>query len=199
MSDRGSERLWRQVEFIAEIDKLKSVERRTTLIDRSRQENSAEHSWHIALMAVLLSEHSRDGVDLLRVVKMLLVHDLVEIDAGDTFCYDAAANEDKEERERAAAERLFALPPADQGAELWALWEEFEARETAEARFATALDRMQPILQNLRSDGASWQVHGIRQHQVLERNRPIEDGSPTLWEHVSRLLDEAVERGILER
>lgn len=194
-----SDRLARQIEFIAEIDKLKSVERRTTLIDRSRQENSAEHSWHIALMAVLLAEHSRDGIDLLRVVKMLLVHDLVEIDAGDTFCYDAAANEDKEARERLAAERLFGLPPADQGAELWALWEEFEARETAEARFAAALDRMQPILQNLRTDGASWQAHGIRKHQVLERNRPIDDGSPTLWEYVTRLVDEAVEQGILER
>lgn len=199
MSDSPSERLRRQVDFIAEIDKLKAVERRTTLIDRSRQENSAEHSWHIALMAVLLAEHAGDGIDLLRVIKMLLVHDVVEIDAGDTFCYDFQANEDKEEREREAAERLFALPPADQGAELRALWEEFEARETPEARFAAALDRMQPILQNLRSDGASWQQHGIRIHQVLERNRPIEDGSETLWDYVSRLLDDAAERGILER
>jgi putative hydrolase of HD superfamily len=194
-----SERLLRQIEFVVEIDRLKAVERRTTLVDRSRQENSAEHSWHIALMAVLLAEHARDDVDLLRVVKMLLVHDLVEIDAGDTFCYDPAANEDKDERERRAAERLFALPPADQGAELLALWEEFEARETPEARFAAALDRLQPMLQNLHSEGASWRRHGIRKHQVLDRNRPIDDGSPTLWDYISRRLEEAAERGILER
>ena len=152
-SDAVVERLERQIEFIVEIDKLKTVLRRTTLIDRSRHENSAEHSWHIALMAVLLSEHAKEEVNLLRVVKMLLVHDLVEIDAGDTFCYDAAANLDKEERERAAAARLFALLPPDQGAELWALWEEFEAMATPEARYAAALDRMQPILHNLRDRG----------------------------------------------
>ena len=172
--------------------------RRTTLIDRSRHENSAEHSWHIALMAVLLSEHAKEEVDLLRVVKMLLVHDLVEIDAGDTFCYDAAANLDKEERERAAAARLFALLPPDQGAELWALWEEFEAMATPEARYAAALDRMQPILHNLETEGVSWQKHGIRKGQVLERNRPIDAGAPALWEYISRRVEEAVKLGILD-
>jgi 5'-deoxynucleotidase YfbR-like HD superfamily hydrolase len=196
--DDGGERLARQIDFIVEIDKLKTVLRRTTLIDRSRQENSAEHSWHIALMAVLLGEHAKGDVDLLRVVKMLLVHDLVEIDAGDTFCYDAAANADKEERERRAAERLFALLPADQTAELWALWEEFEARETPEARYATALDRMQPILHNLHTDGVSWRRHGIRKEQVLTRNRPIEDGAPTLWEYVARRVEEAAASGMLD-
>jgi 5'-deoxynucleotidase YfbR-like HD superfamily hydrolase len=196
--DDAGERLARQIDFIVEIDKLKRIERRTTLIDRSRQENSAEHSWHIALMAVLLGEHAAGEVDLLRVVKMLLVHDLVEIDAGDTFCYDAAGNADKEERERRAAERLFALPPADQGVELWALWEEFEARETPEARYATALDRMQPILHNLHTDGVSWRRHGIRKQQVLTRNRPIGDGAPTLWEYISRRVEEAAAEGMLD-
>jgi putative hydrolase of HD superfamily len=194
----GGSRLERQLAFVLEIDKLKTVLRRTTLIDRSRHENTAEHSWHIALMAVLLAEHAREEVDLPRVVKMLLVHDLVEIDAGDTFCYDPEANLDKAERERAAADRLFALLPGDQGAELRALWEEFETRATPEARFANAVDRAQPMLHNLATEGASWRAHGIRRGQVLERNRPIDDGLPSLWEHLRRMLDEAVEQGILE-
>ena len=174
------------------------IERRTVLTDRSRQENSAEHSWHIALMAVLLSEYSKeDGIDLLKVVKMLLVHDIVEIDAGDTFVYDAAGAEDKEERERAAADRLFGLLPEDQRDELHRLWNEFEARETPEARFAGALDRLQPMLQNVHSEGASWQEHGIRLEQVVDINHTVDDGAPALWDLARRLLAEAVEKGHL--
>lgn len=194
----SSQRLQRQLQFILEIDRLKTIQRQTLLTDGSRHENSAEHSWHIALMAVLLSEYSNgDRLDLFRVVKMLLVHDLVEIDAGDTFCYDEAANHDKEERERQAADRLFGLLPRDQGAEMRRLWEEFEARESAEARFANALDRLQPLLHNVHTEGASWRRHGVRSHQVLERNSPVGDGAAVLWEHARRLIDEAVERGFL--
>jgi putative hydrolase of HD superfamily len=192
-------RLASQLAFLVELDKLKTVLRRTSLIDRSRAENTAEHSWHIAVAAVLLEEHAvGHGVDLLRVVKMLLIHDVVEIDAGDTFCYDAEANRDKLEREERAAERLFGLLPADQAAELRALWEEFEARETAEARYAAALDRIQPVLQNLHTEGHSWRAHGIGRAQVVHRNRPIGDAAPEIWEHLLARLDEAVERGHLE-
>ena len=154
---------------------------------------------HITLMAVLLSEYSKeDGIDLLRVVKMLLVHDIVEIDAGDTFVYDAVGSEDQEERERAAAERLFGLLPEDQSEELHLLWNEFETRETPEARFAGALDRLQPMLQNIHSEGASWQAHGIRFDQVVDMNRTVDEGAPELWSLARRLLEEAVEKGHLE-
>jgi len=197
--DRASSRLTSQIAFLIELDKLKTVLRRTTLIDRSRPENTAEHSWHIAVAAVLLEEHAVErGVDLLRVVKMLLVHDVVEIDAGDTFCYDAEANRDKLEREERAAERLFGLLPADQGAEMRALWDEFEAGATAEARYAAALDRLQPVLQNLHTEGHSWRAHGVGRAQVVHRNRPIGDAAPEIWEHLLARLDEAVERGHLE-
>lgn len=193
------DRLERQIRFVLEVDRLKRVLRRTVLTDGSRRENSAEHSWHIALMAVLLSEYSmEDGIDLLRVVKMLLVHDIVEIDAGDTFVYDEDGLEDKEERERAAAERLFGLLPADQREHLHRLWEEFEARETPEARFAAAIDRLQPVLHNVHTEGASWREHGIRLEQVVAINHKMEEGAPELWKLARRLLDEAVEKGNLK-
>jgi len=173
--DGTTPRLARQLAFLVELDKLKTVLRRTSLIDRSRAENTAEHSWHIAVAAALLEEHAvGHGVDLLRVVKMLLNHDVVEIDAGDTFCYDAEANRDKLEREERAAERLFGLLPADQGAELRALWEEFEARETAEARYAAALDRIQPVLQNLHTEG-----HSKTTRPACTGAGPRQPGAPT--------------------
>ncbi|HVS01223.1 MAG TPA: HD domain-containing protein [Thermoanaerobaculia bacterium] len=193
-----SPRLERQLRFILEIDRLKGVLRRTVLTDRSRRENSAEHSWHVALMAVLLAEHAAEAVDVGRVVRMLLVHDLVEIDAGDTFAYAVVAAGEKEARERAAAQRLFGLLPADQQQELLALWEEFEGRSTPESRFANALDRLQPLLHNLHTEGHSWVEHGVRKRQVVERTRVIGDGLPELWEYARRLLDDAVVRGWLE-
>lgn len=193
-------RLDRQIRFLLEIDRLKKIERRTTLLDRSRQENSAEHSWHITLMAVLLAEYSKeDGIDLLRVLKMLLIHDIVEIDAGDTFVYDAQGQEDKEEREEAAADRLFGLLPEDQRRELYELWQEFEARETPEARYAAALDRLQPMLHNVHTEGASWRRHGIRHHQVVEMNCTVDEGAPALWDLARGLLEAAVEKGHLRR
>ena len=187
-SNVASDRFGRQLAFIVEIDKLKRVLRRTMLTDQSRQENSAEHSWHLALMAVLLHEHACEDVDVLRVLKMLLVHDIVEIDAGDTFAYDADGHADKEDRERAAADRLFGLLPADHAGELRALWDEFEAQDTADARFANALDRLQPLLQNVHAEGGAWRSHGITHEQVTERMRPIETACPTLWPWVETML-----------
>lgn len=193
-------RLAKQVEFIVEIDKLKQVYRRTWLTDKSRRENDAEHSWHLGVMAVLLLEHARQPpLDLLRVLKMLLVHDLVEIDAGDTFVYDAAGAVDKRARETVAADRVFGLLPPDQAAELRAIWEEFEARQTPEAKYAAALDRFQPMLHNYRTQGKAWQEHGITADQVLAANRHMAEGSPALWEYAETFVADAVARGYLSK
>jgi len=197
-TDGSPRRLADQLDFVVEIDRLKTVLRRTVIVDRSRRENTAEHSWHIALAAVLLAEHAAAGVDVGRVVRMLLVHDVVEIDAGDTFAYDEAAHADKLERERAAAERIFGLLPDDQTAELGALWEEFEAGETADARFANAVDRLQPMLHNFVTEGHAWKQHGVTSTQVRERNRNIGDGAPELWRFAERMIDEAVRRGYID-
>lgn len=193
-----TDRLAQQIQFIIEIDKLKGILRQTLLMDGSRRENSAEHSWHLAMMAVLLIEYAPVGVDLLDVIKMLLLHDLVEIDAGDTFCYDLQGNETKAEREMQAATRLFGLLPKDQGAELRAIWQEFEAQETAAARFAAALDRLQPVLHNQQTRGGTWQLHQINRSQVERRVSPIETGAPELWPFVQNLLDDCVAAGYLK-
>ncbi len=190
------QRLERQLEFILEIDRLKNILRRTVITDGSRQENSAEHSWHLAMMALLLSEHANAEVDVTHVLKMLLVHDIVEIDAGDTFCYDAEANLDKEEREQRAADRIFGLLPEDQTTQLRALWDEFEARQTMDARFANAIDRIQPVLQNLATGGHSWHLHSVTKAQVLERNSPIGDGSASIWSVISQRIEGAFARGL---
>jgi putative hydrolases of HD superfamily len=184
-------RLEQQIAFVVELDKLKHTLRQTLVIDASRQENSAEHSWHISVMAILLAEHAPPGTDVLRTLKMLLLHDVVEIDAGDTFCYDVAANLDKSARERLAAERLFGLLPADQAVELRILWDEFEEETSADARYAVALDRLQPLLQNFHSGGGSWQRYGIRRAQVEARMQPIRTALPDVW----RLVESLIERG----
>lgn len=190
-------RLERQLQFILEIDKLKLILRQTLLTDGSRRENSAEHSWHLAMMAILLAEYAPTQIDVLRVIKMLLVHDLVEIDAGDTFCYDVQSNENKAMREAQAATRLFGLLPEEQGVELRNLWEEFEAQETAPARFATALDRLQPFLHNQHTKGGTWQIHGITRDQVQRRMQPIKEGAPLLWSFVEKVIEDCVEAGYL--
>ncbi|HSU15385.1 HD domain-containing protein [Longimicrobium sp.] len=187
--------LERRIRFALEADRLKSVIRRTRLVDGSRRENSAEHSWHLALLAVLLADTAGPGVDAARVVRMLLVHDVVEVEAGDTFAYDVDANLGRDERERLAAERTFGLLPAEQGGELRALWEEFEAGESADARFAVALDRFQPLLLNFYGGGGSWLEHGIARAQVLRRMAPIEHGAPALWPFVVRTIDRACAEG----
>lgn len=190
-------RLVRQLGFIQELDRLKGVLRQTRVLDGARQENSAEHSWHLALCAMVLAEYAPPGTDLLRVVRMVLVHDVVEIDAGDAFAYDASVNVGKEERERRAAERLFGLLPPDLADDLRALWMEFEEGATPDARFAVALDRLQPLLLNFNGQGGSWRHHAVSHDRVMIRMAPIREGAPTLWPLVERLLDEAVARGYL--
>lgn len=190
-------RLEAQIGFVLEVEKLKQVFRQTLLPGDRRRENDAEHSWHLSLMAVLLVEYSAADVDLLKVLKMLLIHDVVEIDAGDTFVYDVAANEDKVQREQRAADRLFGLLPADQARAYRALWEEFEQRQSAEARYAAALDRLQPLLLNFYSDGAAWQRHGIKKAQVIAYNEHIGEGAPALWEFARKLIDSAEAKGFL--
>jgi len=192
------ERLAQQIGFLLEIDKLKQVYRQNLISDGSRRENDAEHSWHLAVMAVLLGEYVPEPVDLLKVIKMVLLHDLVEIDAGDVFCYDPGAAVGKEERERKAAERLYALLPEDQGQELKELWAEFEARATAEARFALCLDRLQPLLLNFVTQGGTWRIHNVSAPQVRQRMAPIREVSPELGEAVEQILQEAISRGILK-
>lgn len=196
--ETATDRLARQMAFALEVDKLKGVLRRTRLPHSGRLENSAEHTWHIVLMAVLLAEHADTAdLDLGRVLKMLLVHDLVEIDAGDTFGYDTAGNADKRDREMRAAERIFALLPNDQAVEYRNLWEEFEAVVTREARFALAMDRLQAVMLNAASNGGSWREHRITYDRVVARNRVIEDASPALWRFALGLLDHAVKQGHL--
>ncbi len=191
-------RLQRQIDFIIELDKLKHVFRQTPLIHSSRHENDAEHSWHVALIALLLAEHADpEGIDLPRVVKMLLVHDLVEIDAGDTFVYDEEKNRDKSAREKQAAQRIFDILPPDQAREYRTVWEEFEKRETNEAKFAAGIDRFEPLLYNYETAGASWKEHEIKSSQVLERNKYIGEASSILWEYAKNLIADSVARGYL--
>jgi putative hydrolase of HD superfamily len=193
-----NERLKRQIEFLIEIDKLKAVLRQNYLADASRRENDAEHSWHLALMAIVLSEWSAESeIDLAKVIRMVLMHDLVEIDTGDVFVYDEAARAAHAQREEAAAERIFSLLPNDQAREFRALWDEFEARETAEARYAAALDRLQPLLLNYHSGGLAWRKHRISAAQVRRINRRIQDGAPNLWEFAQGLIQEAETEGLL--
>lgn len=191
-------RLAQQVQFILEIDKLKHVFRQTLLIDQSRYENDAEHSWHIAVMAILLAEYATEpNLDLPRVMKMVLIHDLVEIDAGDTFCYDQDAVQTQDERERGAADRIFGMLPPDQEGEFRALWDEFEAKTSAESKYANAVDRLQPLLHNLNTDGGSWRAHDVTIDRVVNRCSPIGDGAPALWEAAHAWIKEAVKEGLL--
>jgi putative hydrolase of HD superfamily len=198
LSPAQQDRFRQQIEFILEVDKLKNVLRMTILMDRSRQENSAEHSWHIALTVLILSEYTKDSdVDLFRVMKILLIHDLIEIDAGDTYCYDDQGRQDQAQREKKAADRIFNLLPADQATALRELWDEFEERKTPESRFANALDRLQPFLHNYFTEGQTWQENNIKSAQVKSRMRPVDDGAPVLWNYVSSLIDDGVKKGFL--
>jgi putative hydrolase of HD superfamily len=193
-----SNNLNQQLQFILEIDKLKQVLRQTLLTDSSRPENSAEHSWHLAMMAIALSEHAPTPINLLRVIQMVLIHDLVEIDAGDTFCFDTQANLDKAMREAQAADRLFGLLPSGQGTELRALWEEFEMAETADSQFARALDCLQPFLHNYQTQGGTWRIHGITRSQVLKRMHAVKVGIPALWTTVEQIIEKAIAAGDLK-
>ncbi len=196
MEDR--ERFSKQIEFIVEIDKLKQIVRQSALCDGTRQENDSEHSWHIALMAILLSEYANSlDIDLLKVIKMLLIHDLVEIYAGDTFAYDKVGNMHKEKREREAAKRIFGILPEDQNEELLSLWEEFESMSTPEARFASALDKLQPLILSYNNKGWSWKKHGVASSQIIESKKDIAKGSEDLWEYTKRLIQKSIDEGFL--
>lgn len=195
-----NERLKQQIQFIKEIDKMKQIFRQNVIIGTERNENDAEHSWHLAMMAILFFEYSTDkNLDILRVVKMVLIHDLVEIDAGDTFCYDEKGYEDKEEREQKAAKRLFSILPADQKQMIYSLWQEFEELNTSEARFAACLDRMQPLILNYNTNGHTWKKPGITSEKVLKRNELLEKNAPQLWEYAKEVIEDSVRKGFLQR
>jgi len=194
-----SDKLLQQIEFIKEIDKIKYIQRRTKLFNSDRPENDAEHSWHLALMAIVLLEHANQSVDLLKVVKMVLIHDIVEIDAGDTFIYDTEKNHTNTSAERLAAQRIFGILPGQQAEELIAIWEEFEAGQTPEAQFARAMDRLEPLLQNSSNNGGSWNEPGVNYEKVYEKKSVIKDGSAVLWEYAEKLIDAGVARGILKK
>ena len=193
-------RLEQQMRFLVEVDKMKSVYRRTILIDKTRRESDAEHSWHFALMAMLLAEYADpEKVDCARVIRMALVHDLIEIYAGDTFAYDVQGNQDKRQRETEAADKLFALLPEDQAAEIRALWEEFDAMETPDAQYAAAIDRLQPFLNNYLTQGHTWGLGGVKSAQVYERMDPIRVALPEVWPFVDKMIKESIEKGYLEK
>ncbi len=194
-----SQRLAAQLGFIVEIDKLKQVLRNTLLTDSSRRENDAEHSWHLAVMAIMLAEYAAQSVDALKVIKMVLVHDVVEIDAGDALVYDENARTEKAALEQKAAQRIFSLLPEDQAQAVRGLWMEFEARQTPEAKFAAALDRVQPIMHNYLTQGAAWRKHGVTLEQILGRNAHIAEGSAALWQFVQQVVTDAADRGYVAK
>ena len=190
-------RLQQQITFLLELDKLKTVLRRSRPVGSVRYEDSAQHSWHLAMMALVLAEHADDTIDIGRVLQMVLVHDIVEIDAGDTFLYDEEARRSKQAQEAAAAERIFGLLPVDQANQLRALWDEYETRNTPDARFAHALDRLMPLLQNYHNQGSTWQENQVHQGQVWRLNQSINEGSTTLWEAAKHFITDAVAQGYL--
>lgn len=193
------ENLMKQIDFIKEIDKVKYIQRKTKLFNSNRNENDAEHSWHLAMMAMVLAEHSNMPVDLLKVIKMVLIHDIVEIDAGDTFIYDVQKNHSNTEEERLAAQRIFGMLPGEQSEELIAIWEEFEAGETHEAKFARTMDRLEPLLQNTSNNGGTWNEFGVSYEKVYEKKSIMNEGSAAIWKYAELLINESVERGILKK
>ena len=196
--ETARERLAQQIRFIIEVDCLKEIFRQTVLINSRRPENDAEHSWHLCLIVITLAEHANwPQLNVLRVLQMLILHDLVEIDAGDTFAYDTLAMAGQHDREAVAADRIFGLLPADQALEFRALWDEFEARQTPEAKFAAAVDRFQPMLLNCRTEGAAWRKHGITRDRVIARNSYIAEGSAALWDYAARMIEQTVAEGNL--
>lgn len=194
-----SVRLQQQVNFIKEIDKLKYIQRKTKLFNSDRRENDAEHSWHLAMMALVLAEHANEPVDILKVMKMVLIHDIVEIDTGDIFYYDTQQSHDNTDQERVAANRIFGLLPKELADEFIAVWEEFELGDSSEARFARSLDRFEPLLQNASNNGGTWEEFGVSYERVLEKKQSMNKGSQRLWDYSANLLNESVEKGILKK
>ena len=191
------DRLKQQLSFLMEIDKQKEIIRQTYLADGSRKETDAEHAWHLAVMCMVLSEYANEPIDVSRTVMMLLTHDLVEIDAGDTYAYDTEGNKTKQDRERRAADRIYGLLPDGQREELRSLWEEFEAMETPEAKFANAIDKIQPVLLTDQADGKSWKEHGVCLSQILSRNARTHEGSEILWRFIREMIEQNVVDGFI--
>lgn len=189
------DRLKKQIDFILEIDKMKEILRQNYLADGSARENDADHSWHLAMMALILSEYSNEKVDVTRVVPMVLTHDLVEIDAGDTYAYDEVGALTKETREKAAADRIFGILPEEQGTWMRGLWDEFEACNTPESKFAHVLDNSLPLFLNHASGGISWKDHGVKRSQIYKRNRITGEGSAKIWEYMQELIQENIDTG----
>lgn len=189
------DRLKEQIDFILEIDKMKEILRQNYLADGSARENDADHSWHLAMMALILSEYSNEKVDVTRVVPMVLTHDLVEIDAGDTYAYDEAGALTKETREKAAADRIFGILPKEQGTWMRGLWDEFEACNTPESRFAHVLDNSLPLFLNHAAGGISWKEHKVKRSQIYKRNRITGEGSAKIWEYMQELIQENINKG----
>ncbi|NLX80714.1 MAG: HD domain-containing protein [Proteiniphilum sp.] len=191
--------LLKQIEFIKEIDKIKYIERKTKLFNSDRRENDAEHSWHLAMMALVLAEHANEDIDILKVIKMVLIHDIVEIDSGDIFFYDADNGHNNTEAELKAAKRIFGILPAEQAEELINIWLEFEDAETAEARFAKSLDRFEPLLQNYSNKGGTWQEFDVSHDMVYGMKRIIKDGSSSIWQYAEKFINDSVDQGYLKR
>lgn len=194
-----SNRLLKDIEFIVELDKMKSILRQTSLINEDRREDDAQHSWHISIMAMVLGEYSNENIDVCKVIKMLLTHDLVEIFAGDTFCYDKKGNEDKREREVIAAEKIFGMLDEDKGKELRNLWDEFEEMQTSEALFAASMDRLQPMLNNYNNDGGTWRKFNVSKEDIYKRIAPVKETSDELWEFVQHMIEDAYNRELIPR
>jgi len=188
-----------QVSFIKEIDKLKYIQRKTRLFNSDRHENDAEHSWHLAMMAIVLAGHANQAVDLLKVLKMVLIHDIVEIDAGDTFIYDSSKNHSNTVEELLAAKRIFGLLPEKQAAEFIAIWIEFEEGITPEAKFARSMDRFEPLLQNTSNNGGTWAEYNVGYQQVYDKKMVIKDGSAVVWDYAENLIEDSVKKGILKK
>lgn len=195
----NTDNLLKQISFIKEIDKLKYIQRKTKLFNSDRNENDAEHSWHLAMMAIVLAEHSDRPVDILKVVKMVLIHDIVEIDAGDTFIYDTVKNHTNTDEELEAAKRIFGLLPSEQAKEYIDIWKEFEDGLTDEAKFARSMDRLEPLLQNTSNNGGTWAEFNVDYQKVYDKKKAIKNGSATIWNYAENLLNESVEKGILKK
>ena len=194
-----NERLLKDMEFIVELDRMKSILRQTSLINEDRREDDAQHSWHISVMTMVLSEYANEEIDTFKVIKMLLIHDLVELYAGDTFCYDKNANQDKKEGELAAADKIFGMLSKDKGQEMRALWDEFEEMKTSDALFAASMDRLQPMLNNYKNNGGTWKKYDVPQSDIYKRISPVKKSSDEIWNFVEFMLEDAFEKGLINR
>lgn len=194
-----NDRLMKDIDFIVEIDKMKTILRQTSVIGVDQREDDAQHSWHISLMAIVLEKYSNEKINIFKVVKMLLIHDLVEIYAGDTFCYDVEGNNDKRERELKAADKIYGMLDEEKGTELRALWDEFEEMETPEALFAASMDRIQPMLSNYKNNGGTWKKYNVDKEDIYKRISPVEKSSDELWKLMKYVIEDSQERGLIKK